>query len=402
MSKKKKMVPQLRFPGYSGEWEEKKLKDISIKVTEKNKDRVVTETLTNSAEFGIISQNDFFDKEISNEKNIDGYYVVKANDFVYNPRISNFAPVGPIKRNKLNKTGIMSPLYYIFRTQNIDLCYLEKYFDTSYWHRFMKLNGDSGARADRLAIKDEIFKQMPIPYPNKIEQQKIGSFFTQLDDLIALHQQKLTHLQERKKGLLQKMFPKAGEKVPELRFPGFSGDWEERKLGEVAVFLNGRAYQQQELLDVGKYRVLRVGNFNTNDRWYYSNLELEDTKYAVTGDLLYLWATNFGPEIWTEEKIIYHYHIWKVEIKDVNIDKQYLYTWLKTDKERIKQSTNGTTMVHITKGTIEQRKFQFCTNKEQQQIAVFFKKIDDSIFLQKKKLDHLKERKKSLLQQMFI
>ncbi|WP_369676268.1 restriction endonuclease subunit S, partial [Enterococcus faecium] len=113
-------------------------------------------------------------------------------------------------------------------------------------------------------------------------------------------------LKETKKGFLQKMFPKNGAKVPEVRFPGFTGDWEERKLGEVVVFLNGRAFKQQELLDSGKYRVLRVGNFNTNDRWYYSNLELEEDKYANKGDLLYLWATSFGPEMWNEERVIYH------------------------------------------------------------------------------------------------
>ncbi|MBO0486277.1 restriction endonuclease subunit S [Vagococcus fluvialis] len=127
--------------------------------------------------------------------------------------------------------------------------------------------------------------------------------------------------------------------VPSIRFKGFLDDWEQRKLGEAVTFLNGRAYKQKELLDKGKYRVLRVGNFNTNDFWYYSDLELEDNKYADKGDLLYLWATNFGPEIWKEERVIYHYHIWKLNINDVNLDKNYLYTWLITDKER-KNKTN--------------------------------------------------------------
>ncbi|MDD3307748.1 MAG: restriction endonuclease subunit S, partial [Acetobacterium sp.] len=96
------LFPELRFPGFRDAWEMRKLNDISEKVTEKNKNREFTETLTNSAEYGILSQNDYFEKEISNEKNIDGYYVVRSDDFVYNPRISNYAPVGPIKRNKLN------------------------------------------------------------------------------------------------------------------------------------------------------------------------------------------------------------------------------------------------------------------------------------------------------------
>ena len=199
-------VPELRFAGFADDWEERKLGDISYKVKEKNKTGEFTETLTNSAEYGIINQRDFFNKDISNAKNLTGYYVVKNDDFVYNPRISNFAPVGPIKRNKLGRTGVMSPLYYVFRTHDIDKNYLEKYFDTVYWHRFMKLNGDSGVRADRFAIKDSVFVEMPIPYPTIEEQEKIGSFFKQLDDTIALHQRKLDLLKEQKKGFLQKMF----------------------------------------------------------------------------------------------------------------------------------------------------------------------------------------------------
>ena len=117
MDKKKNGIPKLRFPGFTGAWEQRKLGEISEKVTRKNKDNTYTETLTNSAEYGIINQRDFFDKDISNKKNLSGYYVVQPDDFVYNPRISNLAPVGPIKRNKLGRTGIMSPLYYVLKCQ---------------------------------------------------------------------------------------------------------------------------------------------------------------------------------------------------------------------------------------------------------------------------------------------
>ncbi|WP_075491457.1 restriction endonuclease subunit S [Enterococcus thailandicus] len=191
-------------------------------------------------------------------------------------------------------------------------------------------------------------------------------------------------------------------KEPEIRFDGYKGDWEQRKLGESVKFINGRAYKQNELLDCGKYRVLRVGNFNTNDRWYYSDLELDCNKYANTGDLLYLWATSFGPEIWSEEKVIYHYHIWKLLIEENSINKQYLYTWLLTDKERIKQSTNGTTMVHITKGNMEIREFQFPKKiTEQKLIGMFFKKIDDTTALHQRELDLLEQTKQTYLQKMF-
>ncbi|MBO1096077.1 restriction endonuclease subunit S [Enterococcus casseliflavus] len=190
--------------------------------------------------------------------------------------------------------------------------------------------------------------------------------------------------------------------IPKIRFKGYTEDWEQRKLEEVIRFLNGKAYKQQELLDSGKYRVLRVGNFNTNDRWYYSDLELEENKYANKGDLLYLWATSFGPEIWNEETVIYHYHIWKLEFLTNELDKQYLYTWLLTDKEKIKQTTNGTTMVHVTKGIMEQRLFQFPKDvKEQQKIGTFFKQLDDTIALHQRELDLLRKTKQTYLQKMF-
>ena len=199
--------PELRFPGFTDTWEQRKLSDISTKVTRKNVNVHYTETLTNSAEQGIISQVDFFDKEISNKDNINGYYIVDNNDFIYNPRISTLAPVGPINRNKLNRTGIMSPLYTVFRSSNVDLGFLEWYFQSSHWHRYMKLKGDSGARADRIAIKDSTFFEMPIKIPVNIKEQVlIGETLEKFNQYITLHQRKLEHLQIQKKSLLQKLF----------------------------------------------------------------------------------------------------------------------------------------------------------------------------------------------------
>ncbi|WP_409025804.1 restriction endonuclease subunit S [Gallibacterium anatis] len=189
--------------------------------------------------------------------------------------------------------------------------------------------------------------------------------------------------------------------IPKLRFPEFTDAWEKCKLGEVAEFINGKAYKQEELLNEGKYKVVRVGNFNTNEHWYYSNLELENNKYMVAGDLLYLWATDFGPKFWAGEKAIFHYHIWKLELNYKIIDKNYLYVWLETDKEKIKQSTNGTTMVHVTKSTMEKRVLSFPTLPEQQKIGTLFRRLDRLITLHKRKWDDVILLKRALLQKMF-
>ena len=199
-------VPEIRFAGFTDAWEQRKLNEIADKVTEKNKNNKFSEPFTNSAEQGIISQKDYFDREIVNDENLNGYYIVRKDDFIYNPRISVTAPVGPINRNRLGRNGVISPLYTVFRTHDIDNLYLEFYFKTTKWHRFMKLNGDSGARFDRFTISSTQFMEMPIPYPTLEEQRKIGAYFESLDTLITLHQHKYEQLQSMKKFMLQNMF----------------------------------------------------------------------------------------------------------------------------------------------------------------------------------------------------
>ena len=184
------VVPEIRFKGFTDAWEQRKLGDIADKVTEKNGGLQYIETFTNSAEYGIISQRDYFDHDIAKIGSLDGYYIVRNEDFVYNPRISTSAPVGPISRNKLGRTGVMSPLYTVFRPHDVDTTYLEHFFKSKYWHSFMNFNGDSGARSDRFSIKDSVFFEMPIPIPHVEEQRKIGECLTHIDNLITLHQRK--------------------------------------------------------------------------------------------------------------------------------------------------------------------------------------------------------------------
>ncbi len=170
-------------------WEQRKLGEFSKKRTIKNADGTLSETFTNSAEQGVISQLDYFDHDITNDANISGYYVVQPDDFVYNPRISATAPCGPINRNRLNRAGIMSPLYTVFSVDaSVDKTYLEHYFKTSRWHDFMFLEGNSGARSDRFSISDATFFEMPIWCPEISEQKAIAKQLETADRLITLHQ----------------------------------------------------------------------------------------------------------------------------------------------------------------------------------------------------------------------
>ena len=232
-------------------WEQRKLGEVVEKVTTKNNDTQYIETFTNSAELGIMSQREYFDHDVSNIENISGYYIVENDAFVYNPRISTSAPVGPINRNKLGRTGVMSPLYTVFKVNGIDSEYLEWYFKSTGWHSFMKFNGDSGARSDRFSIKDSVFFEMPIPTPDIDEQEKIGEYFSSLDHLITLHQRKCDEMKKMKKFMLQKMFPKNGQKNPEIRFDGFTDDWEQRKFSDYYKMSSGYAFKMSDYCEDG-------------------------------------------------------------------------------------------------------------------------------------------------------
>lgn len=200
-------MPKVRFKGFEGERSKVELCSISKKVTNRNMDMQYTTTLTNSAEHGIIDQLAFFDHQVSNNDNISGYYVVENGDFVYNPRISALAPVGPINQNQIGYTGVMSPLYYVFRVDGVDTDYLSYYFKTTLWHQYLKDVGNSGARFDRLAITDSDFQKMPIYLPtNREEQQAIATFFRSLDRKIALETARLEKLKQIKLACLDIMF----------------------------------------------------------------------------------------------------------------------------------------------------------------------------------------------------
>ena len=284
---KEKVIPQIRFSGFTDTWEQRKLSAIADKVTEKNVGLQYIETFTNSAEFGIISQRDFFDHDIAKMSSLGGYYIVRSEDFVYNPRISTSAPVGPINRNKLGRIGVMSPLYTVFRPHDIDTTYLEYFFKSKYWHSFMNFNGDSGARSDRFSIKDSVFFEMPIPIPHIDEQKKIGAFLDKLDSLITLHQRKYDKLTKVKKAMLEKMFPENGSPYPEIRFKGFTDAWEQRKLGDTVQITMGQSPDGSTYSDVPSDYILVQGNADLQNGWVSPRVWTSQmTKKADAGDLI--------------------------------------------------------------------------------------------------------------------
>jgi type I restriction enzyme S subunit len=200
------------------------------------------------------------------------------------------------------------------------------------------------SKGNRPSLTQTVLNKIQIPLPPLPIQQRIveildkfTSLVSSLDSEIALRQKQYEYYRNK---LLS--FEEGEEGV----------EW--KKLSDVCIVINGRAYKQSELLDKGPYRVLRVGNFFSNDSWYYSDLELESKYYCVNGDLLYAWSASFGPHIWKEEKVIYHYHIWKLECQEP-LDKKFMFYWLQSDNmtSQVSSEKHGATMAHLTKAMME-------------------------------------------------
>ena len=385
-------------------WEQRKLGEIADKVTEKNLDGNITEVLTNSAEYGVINQTEFFDHAVAKESNIAGYYVIAPGDFVYNPRISATAPVGPIRRNTLGIHGVMSPLYTVFRlTDAVDGTYLSHFFKTNGWHGFMKLEGNSGARSDRFSIGDATFFEMPIPVPSSSEQHAIGSFFSRLDDLITLHQRKYDKLVIFKKSMLEKMFPKDGESVPEIRFAGFTDPWEQRKLSEVATFGGGHTPPMADPDNYEDGYVLWVTSQDVKSN-YLDRTTTQITEKGAKELTLY----PAGSLVMVTRSGILRHTLPVAELRKpstVNQDirvilpqgeccgEWLLQFFISHNKELLLEfGKTGTTVESVDFGKIKDMLLYMPSTVEQQQIGDFFAKLDSLITLHQRKRLSIRQR----------
>lgn len=411
--KDEKKAPKLRFKGFTDDWEQCKLSDISEKSYEKNTDNKYSTVLTNSAEYGIVKQRDFFDKDIANSSNISGYYVVRKNYFVYNPRISNQAKFGPINRNKLNESGIMSPLYLVFTVHDIDESFLETLFQTTTWHRFMYQNGDTGARADRFAIKDSTFMSMPIKVPSLEEQHKLALAFQKLDQTITLHEEKKRQLERLKSALLQKMFAdKSG--YPAVRFKGFDDIWDQEKLNSLVRLHRGLTYSPNNVQDSG-IRVLRSSNildgqFVMTDDDIFVKSSVVNIPTVKDGDIL-ITAANGSIKLVGKHAIISGISentavsggfmlVGSSRIPDF-VNSLFDTSWYQRFIRKYVTGGNGS-IGNLKKNDLDKQYVKVPTTSEQERIGEFFREIDQLIINNQIKHEKLLELKKFLLQNMFI
>lgn len=234
-------------------------------------------------------------------------------------------------------------------------------------------------------------KETEIPLPSKDQQAAIVAALDLVSRIIFLYEQQLEKMDD----------------LIKARFVEIFGDptsnpmkWQKIALEENVTLLNGRAYKQDELLDRGKYPVLRVGNFFSNRGWYYSDLELEGDKYCNNGDLLYAWSASFGPQIWNGGKVIYHYHIWKVLVGNA-YNKQFLCKLLEYATESLMGDTHGIAMMHLTKSGMEKTEFIVPPMKLQETFASFVAQVEKTKAAVQKALDEAQTLFNSLMQEYF-
>ncbi|WP_461216381.1 restriction endonuclease subunit S [Lactococcus cremoris] len=397
MSKKS---PQLRFEGFTDDWEERKSKDIFKPKIRKGEPDLPVLSVTQTS--GVVYRDEVgidIKYDISTLKN---YKVIEPNDFVISLRSFQ----GGFELS--DKLGITSPAYTIFVPKSPE----EQ--NNLFWRiQFKRFQFIQSLKTVTFGIRDgksisfNEFGDLKIKFPSNIlEQQKIGAFFKELDNTIALHQRKLDLLKEQKKGYLQKMFPKNSEKVPELRFEGFADDWEERKSKDIfkpkirkgepdlpvlsVTQTSGVVYRDEVGIDIKydistlkNYKVIEPNDFVISLRSFQGGFELSD-KLGITSPAY----TIFVPKSPEEQNNLF----WRIQFKRF----QFIQS-LKTVTFGIRDGKS------ISFNEFGDLKIKFPSNiLEQQKIGAFFKELDNTIALHQRKLDLLKEQKKGFLQKMFV
>ncbi len=413
--KNEQNAPKIRFKGFTDAWELRELGEIANRITRKNQNLESTLPLTISAQYGLIDQNEFFDKRIAS-KDVSGYYLLKKGEFAYNKSYSSDAPWGAIKRLDKYENGVLSTLYIIFEIKDktkTDSDFIVSYYDTDRWHKEVQSVAAEGARNHGLLnISPNDFFETVLTIPKSVEEQRqIGIYFRTLDHLITLHQRKCETLQKLKKSMLQKMFPKNGSCFPEIRFAGFTDAWEQREVGEWGNFYYGHSCPKWSVTEDATTPCIRYGEMYTKfgckiDRVYsYTNIPKENLKFSKGTEVL---VPRVG-----EDPMDYNHCTWlslaNVAIGEMisvyNTEQNPLFTAIMfnaTLKYEFAKRVEGGSVTNLYYEKLLEIPVSFPNIEEQKKIASLFENLDSLITLHQRKLETLKKLKKAMLQKMFI
>ena len=396
-------VPAIRFAGFTDPWEQRKLGDIAERVTRKNENNESDLPLTISAQHGLIDQRLFFNAQVAS-RDMSGYYLLRQGEFAYNKSTSADSPWGAIKRLTRYEKGCVSTLYICFALLNANPDYLVTYYETNRWHKAVQMIAAEGARNHGLLniAPDDFFDTMVSLPESQAEQQTIGAFFSRLDSLITLHQRKYDKLVIFKKSMLEKMFPKDGESVPEIRFAGFTDPWEQRKLGEIVSIGAGAP---PSAFSAGNFLYVKVDDLNESSHFQFDSAQRVDANTAVKpirkGSIIFAkrGAAILGNKVRVLGKTAYiDTNMMALEPRGVDAD----FLWLFINQTGLYRIADTSTIPQINNKHIEPYPVDIPNMAEQQAIGTFFSRLDDLITLHQRKLELLQNIKKSLLDKMFV
>ena len=394
----KKKVPELRFPGFTDDWEERKLEDYSENTFGGGTPKTgIDEYWTGDIPW--IQSSDLKKEQL---------YNVQPSKFITDDAVKNSAtklvPKNSIAIVTRVGVGKLALLTFEYATSqdflSLSNLKVDKWFGiySTYTMLQKELNNIQGTSIKGITKPELLKKKMRTPSLIK-EQQKIGSFFQQLDNTIALHQRKLDLLKEQKKGFLQKMFPKNGAKVPELRFAGFADDWEERKLGDEVLIVMGQSPNSENYTDNPNDHILVQGNADMKNGHVFPRVwTTQVTKQAEKNDLILSVRAPVGDIGKTDYDVVIGRGVAAIKGNEFifqNLGK------MKSDGYWTRYST-GSTFESINSSDIKEAIISIPRIEEQQKIGSFFKQLDNTIALHQSKLDLLKQQKKGYLQKMFV
>ena len=362
--------------------------EVAHRVIRKNEGNQSDLPLTISAQHGLVDQRDYFNNQVAS-RDMSGYYLLENGEFAYNKSTSGDSPWGAIKRLTKYEKGCLSTLYICFGLDLGDPDFLVTYYETNRWHGAVQMIAAEGARNHGLLnIAPDDFFETVLTLPCSTEEQKqIGCFFTQLNSLITLHQRKYDKLCTVKKSMLDKMFPKPGETEPEIRFEGFTDPWEQRKFSEIVDVCSGRDYKH---LNEGPIPVYGTGGYMTSVCEALShNRDAVGIGRKGTIDKPYLLKAPF----WTVDTLFY-----AIPKPDINLEFA-LCSFLNVDWKSKDESTG---LPSLSKEAINETVLRVPNAVEQNHLGSFFTDIDSLITLHQRKLELLRNIKKSLLDRMFV
>ena len=405
MSKRK--TPVLRFKGFHNDWEQRKLGDIAKRIVRKNKNLKSTLVLTISAQYGLVDQKKFFNKNIAG-KNIAKYYLIEKGEFAYNKSYSKGHPLGVIKRLDYYDVGILSTLYIIFKPENINSNFLSAYYDTKCWYKEVTKYAAEGARNHGLLNipTQDFFKTELIITTNNKEQQRIGNIIKIVNKILDLQERKYEELKLLKKALLQNMFANKTA-YPKLRFNGFNSKWKSYKLKEIGKIVTGNTPPTKDLNNYSDHGMLWVtptditGPIIRNTVKRLSPIGITKARTAKEGSILVTCIASIGKNALTETRCGFNQQINAVIPNQYN-DSYFLLIQSKFWSKKAKQIAAKGTIKIVNKKDFSNLSFLYPKLKEQKNMSSFFKLLDMVTTFQMKNLIELKKIKHFLLQNMFI